>query len=201
MAGNIRFCGTDGICGGRSAAVKIVGFFDFDASRSALAAERNNAIFRWHLLYRFNGIVHEVAEDGIGLYRGEEGEQGAVHHGGKLDAMLAANQIFLGKHHVQHVISCFHPGIIHGNGALQLGKLLLVQLSFDASKDVLEVVTFHADGIHARLYGFILRLILLPQLLENIHLTIFFALREDAGAKHKNDGAEGDDKGFDGDTQ
>ena len=201
MAGNIRLGGTDGICGGRNTAVKIVGFFDFDAGRSVLATERNNAIFRRHLLYCFNGIVHEVAEDGIGLYRGEEGEQGAVHHGGKLDAMLAAHQIFLGEHHVEHVVSCFHPGIIHGNGTLQLGKLLLVQFPLNAVKNVLEVMTFHADGIHAGLYRFILRLVLLPQLLENIHLAIFFALREDAGAKHKNDGAEGDDKGFDGDTQ
>ena len=142
--------------------VKIVGFLNLHARIGALAAQGDNPVFFRQLLNGFNGVVHEVSEDGIGLYRGEEGEQGSVHHGGKLDAMLAAHQIFLGEHHVEHVVSCFHPGIIHGNGTLQLSKLLLVQFPLNAVKNVLEVVTLHADGIHARLYGFILRLILLP---------------------------------------
>ena len=162
VAGYIRLGGTHGfICRG-GLTVKIVGFLNLYALVGALAAQGDNPVFFRQFLNGFNGVVHEVAEDGVGLHRGEEGEQGAVHHGRKLDAMLAAHQIFLGEHHVEHVVSCFYPGIIHGDGALQLGDLLGVQLALNAVKDVLEVVTFHADGIHAGLYRFILRLVLLP---------------------------------------
>ena len=176
VAGLIRFGGGDCSVCQDWITIKIIGFLNDNAAAGTLTVERNNTKLFRHLLHGFNCVVHDISEYGVGLHRCQEGKQGAVNHGAELDSLICTDEILFGQHHIQHVVTGFDPGIINADCVSKLVDFFLVQLVFDAAKDVLEIMAFQTDGVHARFDGFVLGLILLPQLLEDFQLVGLFIL-------------------------
>ena len=148
----------------------------------------------------FDGVVQQIAEEGVDVGFLHKAQERAVHQAGKLDVAALADHALHGQYHVQRAVAGFHPGIILLDRLLDLLLFLFGNGLAHRLELVLQIVAFDVDDFHHVFFPLILFSLLFQD--SAGHSQFLFQVMplqhvefEDDNEKGKNSGGQivGDD--------